>query len=214
VLVWAGLLLLGQPPTGDASGRDVALWFLGQGWHVRAAVWCWTLEAVAFSVFAALARHRLPTPHRDVFLIGAIAFIVETAVSSWFWAGLSWHAAQLEPATARTVLDVASFWGPVLNGATITMLAAVVPLSWGRRAMLPRWIGVLGAVALVEQTIESAATIFGQSGFVEPGGAMNMQLGATLVSVWALCLGIILARRSEHDQPTEGTAILAQPAAG
>ncbi|MDX6584793.1 MAG: hypothetical protein QOI10_3977, partial [Solirubrobacterales bacterium] len=74
-------------------------------------------------------------------------------------------------------------------------------LSWGRRAVLPRWLGVVGAVALAEQTIETV-TIFGQTGFIAPGGPMNVYLGAGLVSIWVLCLGITLAKRSPAGQPS------------
>ena len=58
---------------------------------------------------------------------------------------------QLSPPVARVLLDVASYWGPVINGATISMLAPVVALSWRQNALLPRWLGVLGTVTLVER---------------------------------------------------------------
>jgi hypothetical protein len=58
-----------------------------------------TVFVPVFATFAALVRDRLPAPHRDVFLVGAVAFLAETVVSAWLWAGLSWHAAQLQPAT-------------------------------------------------------------------------------------------------------------------
>ena len=46
-----------------------------------------------------------------MFFFGAIALAAETAVQSWILGGLSWHADRLDPATARTLLDIASFWG-------------------------------------------------------------------------------------------------------
>jgi hypothetical protein len=83
------------------------------------------------------------------------------------------------------VLDVALFWGPVLTGATTTMMAPVTLLALRGRAGLPRWLGFLGAVAFLEQAVETI-TIFGSAGFTEPGGAMNLQLGAGLVWAWML----------------------------
>ncbi|MDT7600853.1 MAG: hypothetical protein QOK26_2930 [Pseudonocardiales bacterium] len=201
VLIIVGAIALGEPPSAAANGQEVADWFVAHGGQARTYAWLLVPFAPLFATFTALVRARLPLPHRDVFLIGSVAFLAETAVSTWFWAGLSWHAEQLEPATARTLLDVASFWGPVLNSATITMLAPVVVLSWGRRAVLPRWLGAVGAVALAEQTIETV-TIFGQTGFIVPGGPMNVYLGAGLVSIWVLCLGITLAKRSPAGQPS------------
>ena len=201
VLIFVGTTALGEPPGPSASGQEVADWFVAHGGQARMYAWLMVLFVPAFATFTALVRARLPRPHRDVFVIGAVALIAETTVSTWIWAGLSWHAEQLEPATARTLLDVASFWGPVLNSVTITMLAPVVVLSWGRRAVLPRSLGVVGAVALAEQTIETV-TIFGQTGFIAPGGHMNVYLGAGLVSIWLLCLGITLARSSPAGQPS------------
>ena len=143
----------------------------------------------AFAVVFALLRRLLPAPHRDVFLIGAITFLATTSVELWPWAGLALHADRLEPATARTVLDVAIFWGPVLTSATITFMAPVTVLALRGEAGLPRWLGILGLVACAEQAIETV-TIFGTSGFTEPGGAMNLQLGAGLVSVWLIAFAV------------------------
>src|SRR5262245_24907228 len=99
--------------------------------------------------------------------------------------GLALHADRLEPAAARTVLDVAVFWGPVLTGATMTMIAPVTQLALRGRAGLPVWLGVVGAIAFAEQAVETV-TIFGSNGFTEPGGAMNLLLGAGLVAAWLL----------------------------
>jgi hypothetical protein len=212
VLIFVATTALGEPPGAGATGQQVADWFATQGGNARLYAWFLVLFTPLYATFTALVRGRLPAPHRDVFLIGAVAFLAETAVSSWFWAGLALHGAQLEPATARTVLDVASFWGPVLNGATISMLAPVVVLSWGSRAVLPRWLGVVGAVALTEQTIETI-TIFGHDGFTAPGGPMNVYLGAGLVSIWLLCLGIELARGSQPGQPGRPGTVTARDGA-
>jgi hypothetical protein len=144
-------------------------------------------------VFARL-RAVLPAPHRDVFLIGAVAFVATTAVQAWSWAGLALHADRLEPAAARTVLDVAVFWGPVLTGATMTMIAPVTQLALLGRAGLPVWLGVVGAIAFAEQAVETV-TIFGSNGFTEPGGAMNLQLGAGLVAAWLLAFAVWASNR-------------------
>jgi len=192
-LYLAATAALGTPPDGSASGQAVVDWFTASGGQVRTWAWLLTLFVPCFATVAALVRSRLPAPHRDVFFVGVVAFLAETSVQIWVWAGLSWHAGQLQP-TARTLLDVVSFWGPVLNGVTISMLAPVVLLSFGASAVLPRWLGIVGAVALTEQVIETV-TVFGQDGFTAPGGPMNLMLGAGLVSVWVLCLGLTVAAR-------------------
>jgi hypothetical protein len=84
---------------------------------------------------------------------------------------------------------VAVFWGPVLTGATITMMTPVTLLALGGNATFPRWLGVIGLVAIGEQAVETV-TVFGSTGFTEPGGAMNVQLGAGLVAVWLLAFAL------------------------
>jgi hypothetical protein len=189
----AGAIALGSTPEASDNGQTVAAWFRDNGDHVRVWMWCLTLSAPLFATFAALIRDALPAPHRDVFFFGAIAFAAETAVQGWLWAGMAWHANDLDPATARTLLDVASFWGPVLTSTTITMIAPVVLVVLRGQAGLPLWLGLLGAVAVAEQLIETI-TIFGRHGFIAPGGPMNIYLGAGLVGVWLLGLGFTVAR--------------------
>jgi hypothetical protein len=121
----ASAVALGSPPSATDSGASVAAWFRANATHVRWWTWFQTMWLIAFGVIAAHIRARLPGPHREVFCAGAVALIAETAIQGWIWAGLAWHADALEPATARTLLDVASYWGPVLISATVLMLAPI-----------------------------------------------------------------------------------------
>lgn len=189
----AGAAALGTTPDANDDGQAVAAWFRDNGGHVRLWLWLATLSVIVFAVFASLIRRQLPAPHRDVFFFGAIALAVEGAGQGWIWAGLSWHADRLDPATARTLLDVASFWGPVLTSTTILMLAPITALAWRGQAGLPRWLAVVTGIAVVEQLIETA-TIFGERGFTAPGGPMNLLLGAGLVLIAFVSLGIATSR--------------------
>ena len=188
-LYLAGAVCLGTPPGADETGTQVAVWFGAHRDAVRWYVWTLTVSAPVFAFVFARLRAVLPAPHRDVFLIGAVAFVATTAVQAWSWGGLALHADRLEPAAARTVLDVAVFWGPVLTGATMTMIAPVTLLALSGRSGLPVWLGVLGLVAFAEQAVETI-TIFGSTGFTEPGGAMNLMLGAGLVAVWLVAFAL------------------------
>jgi xanthosine utilization system XapX-like protein len=179
----------------------VVAWFRANRDGVRWSVWASTVGAPLLAIVLSLLRRLLPAPHRDVFLIGAVGIVVTTAIQSWTWAGLALHADRLEPATARTVLDVALFWGPVLTGATTTMIAPVTLLALRGQAGLPRWLGVLGAVAFIEQAVETV-TIFGATGFTEPGGAMNLQLGAGLFLVWLLAFSVWGGMRGTTHDPS------------
>jgi hypothetical protein len=195
LLYLAAFLALGSTPDAGDDGQQVVAWFRGHDGDVRLSVWLLTIAMPFFAVLAALIRAQLPAPYRDVFFFGAIALVAETAVQAWLWGGMAWHADQLEPATARTLLDIASFWGPVLTSTTVTMLAPVALLALRGDPAVPRWLGLTAGVAVVEQVVETI-TVFGKSGFIAPGGAMNVVLGAGLVAIAILGLGISAARRS------------------
>jgi hypothetical protein len=189
ILYAVGVIALGTPPTAADTGEQVVNWFRQHRSGARWFVWAATVSIPAFAVMFALQRRLLPAPHRDVFLIGAITFVVTYAVQAWTWGGLALNADRLEPATARALLNVAVFWGPVLTGATTTMIASVTVLALLGQAGLPWWLGVLGAVAFAEQAIETI-TIFGSAGFTEPGGPMNLELGAGLTAAWMLAFAV------------------------
>jgi hypothetical protein len=82
------------------------------------------------------------------------------------------------------------------------MMAPVTALALSGRAGLPRWLGIWGAIAIAEQAVETV-TIFGESGFIEPGGAMNFQLGGTLVVGWMVAFGVWAGRRGLFPKPVE-----------
>lgn len=179
----------GTLPAAAETGEQVVTWFREHADAMRWTVWGLTVANALFAVMAALLRRLLPEVYRDVFLIGAVLVVGSTAVFSWFLGGLALHAATMDAANARALLDVAVFYGPVLTSATTTMMAPVTLLALAGRAGLPRWLGALGAVAFVEQAVETV-TIFGSTGFTQPGGAMNLQLGASLTMAWILAFGI------------------------
>jgi hypothetical protein len=185
ILYAVGVVALGTPPGAADPGEQVVAWFRQHRDGARWFVWAATVSILPFAVMFAMLRRVLPMPHRDVFLIGGVTFVVTYAVQAWSWGGLALLADKLEPAIARVVLDVALFWGPVLTGATTTMIGPVTLLALRGRAGLPPWLGALGAAAFLEQAIETI-TIFGSAGFRAPGGPMNLQLGAGLTATWLL----------------------------
>ena len=194
VLYGVANVALGTTPEATDSGAEVVEWFRDNGDHVRLWLLLSTFALIFFAVYAAIIGAGLPSPHREIFLVGAIALMAETGAQGWFWGGLALHPGRLEPATARTLLDVAIYWGPLLTATTITMLIPIVLLSFQRRAGLSPWHGIVALVALVEQAIETI-TIFGHDSFLAPGGPMNLVLGAGLVSVALISLGIVKSRQ-------------------
>ena len=197
-LYLVGSIALGSPPTSTDSPDEVVAWFRDHGDAARLYAWTATFAALAFSVLAGIVRNVLPSPSRDIFTLGAAAFIIETAIQSWLWAGLALHPESLEPGAARTLLDIATFWGPILTGATMTMMGAVTILGFGPRATIPRWLTAVGAVAFVEQAVETI-TVFGTGGgFTSPGGDMNLLLGAGLTLIWLVALVVWAVGRTGH----------------
>jgi hypothetical protein len=81
----------------------------------------------------------------------------------------------------------------------MAMLGAVTALGVGARPSIPRWLTALGALAFLEQAIETV-TVFGTHGFTEPGGDMNVLLGAAFVAVWLVGLVVWAAGRLRHSR--------------
>jgi hypothetical protein len=79
------------------------------------------------------------------------------------------------------------------------MLAPVTILAIRGAGGLPRWVGVVAGVALIEQLIETI-TIFGRDGFTAPGGPMNVYLGAGLTAVALVTLGVGVSRKIARSQ--------------
>lgn len=207
-LYLVGAVALGSLPAASDSPARVAAWFSDHQSAARLYAWTATFGTLAFAIAAGVIRGTLPSPSRDVFLLGAAAFIIETAIQAWFWAALALHPGLLQPATARLVLDIASFWGPILTGATTTMIGAVTVLGLRKRPLIPRWLTALGAITFAEQAVETV-TVFGARGFTAPGGDMNVLLGAALTAAWLAGLVVWAARqlgRQRRDTQTAATA--------
>jgi hypothetical protein len=202
LLYLVGAIALGTPPRVTDSPADVLAWFRDHQDAARVYAWTSAAGTLAFAVAAGLLRNTLPKPHADIFLLGAAAFLAETAIQAWFWGALAFDPGSLDPATARLLFGVASFWGPILTGATTTMIGAVTVLGLRERPLIPRWLAILGAIAFAEQAIETI-TVFGRSGFIAPGGDMNLLLGAGLTAIWLGGL-VVWGARWLSAQPAAG----------
>jgi hypothetical protein len=184
-----GLAAVGTLPAADTSAADLVRWLQQHHNGVRLLVLLLTFNTPVLSFMLASLRRLLPGVWADMYLVGITMLLVTTSVQSWTWAALAMGAPDLDPRVAKTVASVAMLWGPVLTGATITMMLPVCVVALQGGSSLPRWLGVYGAVAIVEQAIEMI-TIFGERGFLAPGGPMNLQLGAGLVGVWMIAFAI------------------------
>src|SRR5687768_4654290 len=132
-----GFAALGSPPDVNDAPTKVLEWFREHDDAARTYAWSASLGMLAFAVMAALIRDLLPNPAGYVFMLGAAAFIIETTIQAWIWGALALHPNSLTPETARGLLDVALFWGPLLTGATCMMIGAVTVLGLGSQPLIP-----------------------------------------------------------------------------
>jgi hypothetical protein len=180
----AGFVALGGAvPTIESSGAEIVEWFSGNGMRARIYAWTAAFISLGLAIFGGQVAALLPRPHRYVFLAGVLGFAITAQVQAWFWAGLALHARDLDPAVARVIFDIPAYWGPLVNGSTAAMAAAVAALGFGVSPVIPRWLAWLSVIFFLEQAIETV-TVFGQTGFLAPGGAMNVYLGGAIGFLW------------------------------
>lgn len=186
VLYVASFIALGASvPTIESSGQEIVAWFTDNGSNARTYAWTAAFAALALTVFGGMVTALLPKPHRYIFFGGILMWVITGMVQAWFWAGLAFRPEDLEPATARTLFDIPQYWGPIINGSTMTMAAAIILLGFGASSLVPRWLLWLSVILFVEQAIETV-TVFGQSGFFAPGGTMNLYLGGVIGMAWVI----------------------------
>jgi hypothetical protein len=191
MLYTAALLGIPTLPGIDKSGSEIVSFVGRHAGVIRVQTLLVAFGSLALVVVLGYARERLTGPSAYIFTIGSAVLLAQTGIAMWFSAGLALHPEELGSATARTIADIASMWGPVLTIADI-MIAAPILLA-ANEDRFPRWIGVLAAVFAVEQLIETI-TIIGPAGsFISPGGPMNLYLGGSLFILFFLALGVALS---------------------
>jgi hypothetical protein len=191
VLFTAGLLIVPTLPGIDKPGYDIVSFVNAHSGAMRMQVLLVTFGALALVVVLGYARDRLAGPPGYVFAIGSALVLAEFFIAMWFSGGLALHPDQLGSATARTITDIASMFGPVLTAADI--MVAVPILLAANDGRFPRWLAILAAVFAVEQLIETITIIGPPASFISPGGAMNFYLGGPLFIVFFLGLGVALS---------------------
>jgi hypothetical protein len=200
VLYVASFIALGgSVPTVESSGQEIVDWFTANGTNARIYAWTAAFATLALTVFGGMVATLLPKPHRYIFFGGILMWVITGMVQAWFWAGLALHPEDLDPATARTLFDIPQYWGPIINGSTMTMAAVIAALGIGDSRIVPGWLAWLSVVLFVEQAIETI-TVFGESGFLAPGGVMNLYLGGVIGVAWVI--GVLYRSYGRWESPT------------
>src|ERR1700737_3789177 len=173
VLLFAGLLVVSNAPDVTDTGARTVRSYRNHAVGGRVVTWLTTVSAVPLVLLVAHLRSRLTGLGRDVMLLGAASLVISTIAFSWVAAGLALHADTLDPRVARTLTDVSDYFGPVLTVSIILLIVPIGLAAWRREGGFPRWLAYLTAVFAVEQAVETV-TVFGKSGFIAPGGPMNL----------------------------------------
>jgi hypothetical protein len=182
----ASFAALGQSfPTVDSTGAEIVSWFTENGANAQFYAWTAAFAALTLTVFGAMITGLLPSPQKYIFFGGVLMWVITGMVQAWFWAGLAFRPENLDPGTAEVLFVIPQYWGPIINGSTMTMSLALILLGFGTSASIPRWLAWLSVVLFVEQAIETV-TVFGQTGFLAPGGGMNLYLGGVIGMAWVI----------------------------
>jgi len=189
-------------PGVDRFGTEVVEHFNTHAGVIRLQVLLAALALLALAVILGHARDRLDGPPAHIFTIGSAVLIGQTGIALWFDAGLALHAETMDPATARTLSDIAAMWGPVL---TVAAILTAGPVVWAaRQGRFPRWLAVIAAVFAVEQFVEMLTIVGPDASFIAPGGPMNVFLGGALSVVFFAALGLAVALPADPAAESAG----------
>jgi len=193
VATFSSAVGLPKAPDVNASGEALVRYYRDHADSLRTATWLLTWALVPFVILMAHVRSFLSGVSRDVMLISVAMFVTTGTVWTWFNVGLALHAATLDPHVTRTLVDISVYFGPILTVADVLLAGSIGLAAWRGDGGLPRWLAYFSTAFALEQAIETI-TIFGKSGFIAPGGDMNFQLGAGLLFVWLIALGVAVSR--------------------
>ena len=201
VLLFAGAAAVPSPPGVGAGATEVIAFYRDHQNGIALQAWLTMAASVPAAVFLALVAQRMSKPARYAFLVSATVTIALLAVGLLLRLGLAKHPESLDPAVARSLADVEAYWAPLLSFPILTQAAAVVFAA--RRGEFPAWMAVVSGVLVVEQLIESA-TVFGDHGFLAPGGTMNSALGPALYGIWLVALGFAASSPATATRVDQG----------
>ncbi|UTI65165.1 hypothetical protein NBH00_02890 [Paraconexibacter antarcticus] len=187
VLLLAGSSVVPMPPGVTDTGGALVTYYREHHDAIALQAWLTMASTVPGVVLFAFVADRLASVSRVVFVIPAATTVALVAAGLLVRLGLARHPATLDAGTARALADVEAYWAPLLTFAIVTQSLAIIAAV--KNASFPRWLGWISLVLAAEQLLETA-TVFGDHGFLAPGGDMNWLLGPGLYAIWILGLGV------------------------
>ena len=200
LLYVVGSLVVEAPPDVTASAGEIRDYFADHDSGLRASSLLFVLAGVPYLVFLVTLRRRIAarcTLIADSAFAGGLLLGAAAAVATMGRLGLALNADELEPATARTVFDLLSYFEPVAVGPVL-LLAGAVGLAALRQRVLPGGVGWVSLAYAVYELVE-AFTILGTDGAFAPGSTIN-SVGSLLFVPWALCVAAGLARQAPEKE--------------
>lgn len=203
----AGLSAVGTFPAATQSEDQLVAWFREKAEAVRLFVWAWTVAIPPLAIMVASLRRLLPAHCIAMFfLIGAISYLVAIEIRNMVMGGSGASCGRPEPRKRSRGARCCDLpWAGTDRidnyhdgSGDLVGVASASPNPSLARAFR--------TVAFLEQAIETI-TIFGSSGFTQPGGAMIMQLGATLTLGWLVAFGFWGGLGGHAMKPGEPQAI-------
>jgi hypothetical protein len=190
----AGSLVVPAPPEVTASPDEVRDYFAEHDDPLRGSAFSFVVGLAAFVVFVVTLRRRLGARCSllaDTAYAGGLLLAALTLVFVMGELGLALHGDEMDPATARVLYDVLSFYPPVAT-APVGLMAGAVALGALRQKVFPAWLGWASAAYAAYELVE-AFTLYGTGGAFAPGDTIN-SIGTFAFIPWALAVAAALAR--------------------
>jgi hypothetical protein len=197
VLYLVSGFVIPEPPDIDATGAQVQLYFADNSGALATSGYLAMVAGIPFLVVLALVRRRLATAGgwmADTAFGGGLVLAAAATAALLIQLGLALHPDQVDPGTARTLVDVGRFLAPAVTGAVFVMAVAVAVASL-RYGALPEWMGLASVAYAVYEVLESA-TVFGSTGAFAPGETINT-IGTIAFLPWYVALGTALSGPEE-----------------
>jgi hypothetical protein len=205
VLFATGAVLIGERPSFDASGAEVAAWFVDERRRIQLASAADAAAAVLLVWFltsvASLARAAGPRARRA----GTVAFGCGLVFVTLFMADLTALAVgslrpenmAAAPELAAALRDFELLAMGIAAFAVVGVLAALAVVVLREGAVWPRWVGWFAAFAAVAYA-PRVGTLFTTEGAFAADGVLGIYVPVLAFASWILAASVALLLQSRR----------------